>query len=906
MLSLTRVNAGQASSYYTADDYYLQEVGHWYGQLSQALGYTGTIKENDFQNLIEGIDPKGRFEIQHGGKDNIHTAGVDLTFSAPKSVSIAGLVLDNKVVIDAHSKAVNTTLSYIEKNYTNVRVKEHGQVHTEHTGNLLVAKFQHMSSRELDPQLHTHCLVMNFTAKGNGDIRAMDYREIYDSKMLLGQIYRSELAANLKELGYTIESNSKGLFEIKGIPSELANEFSTRSEQISQRFEELKERFPTANHAELKAMAAIDTRKVKAEPSMEELKQSWNERIAKLNINKQYLSDKLTSHRTNSNTNINNVIDKAILIATEHEAVVRAEDILRVATKISLGEYRVNELQATLDNNCNIIKLDNKNYTTLDIADIERKIVSQVLEGQGNALGISEAYVQNQIHHYEADNGFKLTNGQRQAVVHILGSKDMILGIQGDAGTGKTTMLDVVRTIANKSDLEVMGLSFTGKAASEIEDASQIQSRTIASLIGSGDTLKSKLVVIDEASMLSIKDIQSLLDRCDDKTKLVLIGDTKQLQTIGQGKIFSSLQEKGVINTVHMSEVQRQNDPDYKDVVDNFSAKKIDVAFAKLEQKNQIREIQNRDDRLSAITKEYLTKPKETIIVTAINKDREALNDMIREELRNIGVINSNEIVYLTRDTKNLIGVEKFYNENYSIGDVVIANKDKIFGKAGSEAKIIEVNRESNSLKVRSTIDGRQSTIDLKHHGGDLQLYTEKSKAFAEGDKILFLKNDKGLGVKNGQTGYITGISKDNMLNIKMDNNKELKVNPNTQYRYIGHGYALTDYKSQGQTQRHVIYHADTDRVVNYNQAYVGITRGKESVKIYTNDKIALIEHVKQEQQKTTTLDHNLKLATSPNKKRLQEITGRVPSTRDKVNSLNKSSFKELNPTVQRDVSIER
>ena len=95
---------------------------------------------------------------------------------------------------------------------------------------------------------------------------------------------------------------------------------------------------------------------------------------------------------------------------------------------------------------------------------------------------------------------------------------------------------------------------------------------------------------------------------------------------------------------------------------------------------------------------------------------------------------------------------------------------------------------------------------------------------------------------------------------------------------------------------------ADDDMVFSLRP----ITRGKESVKIYTNDKIALIEHVKQEQQKTTTLDHNLKLATSPNKKRLQEITGRVPSTRDKVNSLNKSSFKELNPTVQRDVSIER
>ena len=96
------------------------------------------------------------------------------------------------------------------------------------------------------------------------------------------------------------------------------------------------------------------------------------------------------------------------------------------------------------------------------------------------------------------------------------------------------------------------------------------------------------------------------------------------------------------------------------------------------------------------------------------------------------------------------------------------------------------------------------------------------------------------------------------MLSVKLDNNKEISVNPNTQYNYMSHGYALTDYKSQGQTAKHVIYHADTDKGVNFNQAYVGITRGKESVTIYTNDKATLLEAVKQEQAKTTTLDYNI------------------------------------------------
>lgn len=906
MLSLTRVNAGQAGTYYKADDYYLQDdVGQWHGQLTTALGYMGSIKEKDFQSLITGVDPKERFEIQSGGKEHIHTAGVDLTFSAPKSVSIAGLVLDDKKIIQAHNKAVGDTLDYIEKHYANVRIKEDGKVHTEHTGNMLAAKFQHVSSRELDPQLHTHCLVMNFTAKENGDIRAMDFGEIYDSKMLLGQIYRSELACNLKALGYEIESDSKGLFEIKGMPSELISEFSIRSGQIKERFEELKQQFPTANYAELKAMATIDTRKVKDEPSMDELKKSWDERIQ--GINKQKLAHELISNKEKVGSDINMIINRAVNIATEHEAVAKREDILRVATKISLGEYRVSELQKALDKNENIIKLDDKSYTTVEIANLERQIVGQVIDGRGKVGGINEVQIQSGIHHYEANQGFKLTDGQKQAVVHVFNSENRIIAIQGDAGTGKTTMLDVVRTIAEKENKEVVGLSFTGKAASEIEQASQIKSRTIASLIGSKDDLKGKLVMIDEASMLSIKDMDALLQRCDSSTKVVLIGDTKQLQTIGQGKIFSSLQEKGVIDVVRMSEVQRQKDPEYKDIVDKLGAKQIEEAFTRLNDRGLVREVSNRDERLVNIMQDYLQKPKDTIIVTAVNKDREELNQMIRGQLKQNNVVRDNEIGYVTRDVKSLLGEEKFYAENYAVGDIVISNKADVMGKSGTEAKIMAVDKDKNVIRIHS-FDNKKLDIDLKQHGSDLQVYTEKSKSFAEGDKILFLKNDNGLGVKNGQTGYITQI--DNAMTVKMDNGKELQFNPNTQYKYIGYGYALTDYKSQGQTARHVIYHADTDRGVNFNQAYVGITRGKESVTIYTNDKTTLMENVKHEQQKTTTLDHEVQSAKVMSMNKLNEIASRVPSIKhsDMVNDKmdNKSFEKSGNLTIQRDKGFER
>lgn len=883
MLSLTRVNSGQASTYYTADDYYLQDAnGYWRGELGVNLGYTGPIKEQDFQALILGKDNANpsRFEIQAGGKEHKHSAGVDMTFSAPKSVSIASLVLDDARILEAHTAAVNKTLDYIEQQYTNVRVREGDTLRTEHTGNMLAGIFQHVSSRELDPQLHTHCLVMNITMNKDGQYRAMDYAEIYDTKMFLGQMYRSELAANLKELGYQIESDSKGLFELKGVPQKIIDEFSTRAEQINQRFEELKAEFPNANYAELKAQATIETRKVKDEPSIDELKQSWDKRMDDYIVTKEEIIHDMNNQPESQIPKLDKeqIIEYAVRIATEHEAVAKESDVLRVAAKLGMGEFRVDELKTTLLESKEVIHLNDKEYTTFAIAEMERKIVEQVIDGHGQASSMEKIDVRGGVLDYEIANGFKLTDGQREAVMHVLSSGDRIIAIQGDAGTGKTTMLDTVRSIAEKENIEVIGLSFTGKAASEIEEASQIPSRTIASFMGGQEDLKNKLVVIDEASMLSIKDLSGLLNRCDENTKVVLIGDTKQLQTIGQGKIFSSLQEKEVIDVVRMSEVQRQKDPEYKDVVDKLGAKQITAAFDKLNELGRITQIPDRDTRLNEITKAYLENAKDTIIVTATNLDREELNRMIRDELRQAGALKSVDKDYVTREVKSLRGEDKYYSENYSKGEIIVANSEAVLGKAGAEATITNVDHVKNAITVNDGISSH--VLDLKEHGGDLQLYKQTSREFANGDKILFLKNDKGLEVKNGQTGYISGMNKNGTLQVKMDNGKELQFNPNTQYKYITHGYALTDYKSQGQTERHVIYHANAEKKndVNFNQAYVGITRGKESVTIFTNDTEKLLKAVQAEQVKTSTLDHNLATAKASVQSRLEEIASRIPS----------------------------
>ena len=486
---------------------------------------------------------------------------------------------------------------------------------------------------------------------------------------------------------------------------------------------------------------------------------------------------------------------------------------------------------------------------------IERSIVSSVVNGKNTMEPAKDSDVMREVMSYEIKKGFQLTSGQKSAIDHVLKSEDSILAIQGDAGTGKTTMMEVVKNYCDRHNQEIIGLSFTGKATAEIEDATGIKSQTISKLVNGEDNLHGKIVVVDEASMLSLRDMKAILDKSNDKTKLVLLGDTKQLQAIGQGQIFSTLQEKNIISTVRMSEIQRQQDKDYLDATTALSNKQIDYAMNKLTDK--IFESKNYNDRIGTITDKYLQNPKDTIIVTASNKDKDVLNHQIRTKLIQTQRVNDDGLTYTTKESKNIGTTEKHFASSFAIGDIVIANNKAVVGKSGAEGVVGEINLQKNTVTLY-TPDHKKHVVDLKHHGSHLQVYTHERKEFAVGDKIIFLKNDKGLGVKNGQTANVIALDKEtNQMTVKTEKG-ELKFNPNTQYAYIAHGYAITDYKSQGQTAKHVIYHADTDKGINFNQAYVAITRGKQSVEIYTNDKAEFKKQVYDEQRKTSTLDHQL------------------------------------------------
>ena len=255
MLTIATITPKQGEWYYKQENYYSKGAAlsnsEWWGRGAATLGLSGHIGDDQsYKNVINGKSPDGTKSLREkpksrkaGEKQPNERAGVDLTFSAPKSVSLACLVGGDKRLEEAHRTAVKRTLELIEKRYAQTRVKGK-RVKTD---NLTVAMWHHDTSRELDPHLHTHCVVMNATQLPNGFWQSRTDENLYYNKILLGRFYRNELAVECQKLGYEIESHPKELFEIKGYTREQIEGFSKRHEQILNKLAEIGAKATTEN-----------------------------------------------------------------------------------------------------------------------------------------------------------------------------------------------------------------------------------------------------------------------------------------------------------------------------------------------------------------------------------------------------------------------------------------------------------------------------------------------------------------------------------------------------------------------------------------------------------------------------------------------------------------------------------
>jgi conjugative relaxase-like TrwC/TraI family protein len=834
MLSIRNLESSkQAPIYFAKDDYYHGSTQHqpsmWWGRGARMLGLEGEVERDAFEKALEGELPGDRGVGRKAGSER--RPGFDLTFSAPKSVSLLALVHRSDDVVRAHESAVSEALAFMEKEAALTRATSDGVTRDEMTNNLVVARFSHDTSRDLDPQLHSHCVVINATRREDGQWRSISNERIYALKMVGGAIYRARLAVELQKIGYELErTHADGRFEVRGFKEQLEH-FSTRRAAIE---EALTER--GLEGAIAAKQAALFTREAKKEVDRAELLDAWRSRADEIAI-----SFPEPSPKSHSRTLAREAADRAVGFAIDHlserRAVFDERRVLALALGRATGSATFRDVNAALERYIESRDLVEERgptrntlraFTTEKTLATERALVASVLLQQGERDSILTPE-----HSRKALDDFQLTDGQRSAVELILSTQDGVVGVQGYAGTGKTTALSVVRSLAEEAGYEVRGFAPSAAAAAVLENEAGIPSQTVASHLIEGDRRASgpELWIVDEASMLGNKDALRIIEtarRAD--ARLVLVGDWDQLPSVDAGAPFRLLAKQGMA-LASMDEILRQRDPILRLAVEKTIARtneELDLLAP------VIHEIPDRSRRLDAVARAYLEQgPDESVLVlTSSNADRRALNERIREGLVAEGRLSGREHKTEILSGKGLTMAEAEESANYRVGDVVRFERAyKRLGIEKGEYLLVQaIDPASNTIMLAGKTVGWRPHREVR-----VEVYEKESRGLAVGDRIRWTRNDRAAARRNGELARVTQVHADYAIVIA--NGKEQRIHFGAD-RHWDHAYASTVHAAQGRTADSVIVHIDSARseISGHESWYVGLSRARDGVRVFTDD----------------------------------------------------------------------
>jgi conjugative relaxase-like TrwC/TraI family protein len=784
-----------------------------------------------------------------------HRAGWDATFSAPKSVSLTALVGGDDRVRVAHRESVRAALSELER-YTQARI---GNIRApETTGKFAAATFEHDTARPVEgyaaPQLHTHAVIFNVTERDNGQTRALQPQELFASQSYATNVYRSELAVRLKDLGYTIERGEYGQPEIKGYTKEYMEANSLRREQVKDHLRASGLDGPAA--AQIAAHRTRDSKELK---TPEEVLRQHRELAAQHG----HQADRVVAEARQQGQQHAHSPDKAAQVSVtyardhlfERSAVESERSIMTAALGRSMGEANFAQVRQEFNKRVQTgefrapepnsrqhgPKHAGQQYTTAAMLRMERETIGQMQEG--NRRGFSDPMlVPADIRIATEDRHPKLNAGQRQAVDEIFLSREKIVGLDGVAGAGKTTTLAVVREGAEQAGYKVEGFAPTSGAAKNLGGAG-IETKTLQAHLARGqrpDTGELRLYVMDESSLASTKQMHEFVRRLHPNDRVLLVGDTRQHESVEAGRIFAQLQDAGM-KTVKLEEIVRQRDPELKQTVEQLARGQVGEAIAGMERQGRIHEVPGHEDRIAAIAKEYAKSPDNTLVVSPDNRSRAQINQAIHAELQAKGVVGREEHraqVLVTR--QDLTGADRAWAARYNEGDVLRysrGSKETGIGK-GEYARVKSVDADSNRLTVERK-DGTEQSYDPRRQQG-VSVYREQERAFSVGDRVQLTAPSRDLKLANREQGTVEGIGQDGRMSLKMDGGRQVEID-SLKYPHLDHGYAVTSHSSQGQTADRVLIHVDTELgakdLLNNRMAYVAVSRGAHDAQIFTNDR---------------------------------------------------------------------
>jgi len=751
------IQPGAIEDYYSQGNDRIPSV--WLGSAAAELGLSEAVNREEHIKTLMGFDPKsGEALVQGAGADRRYC--LDLTFSAPKSVSIAwtlGSDETRQAIEAAQQRAVAKTLEFIEQNFELARrgSNSNGSVCYKEKVKLLAAAFLHGSSREQDMQIHSHLMLQNMAQRADGSWGAIEPKQIFEWKLSLGAIYRAEEAQAMTEVGFKIEADGDS-FRIDGIPKELEEEFSRRRVQIEAALDE--KGFSGGKASE---MAALNTRRGKEVLDNEVLRADWEERAFAYGVTREVVESLKARGRQGIESSTLN--RKALLQSlTETESIFQEKDLWRATavgmSHLGLGLEKVTQEIEEAKKDPEMVRLRGKDgktyYTTREVLKTEKEILAMAEAGKTDQSHLLEkTRVDASVVRYEYRKGFFLSEEQKEAIRHMTNDVGLLQIVQGHAGAGKSTALTPVREAYEAAGFEVVGCALQGKTAAGLQSSTEIKSQTIHSLLNELEGYdredgirveptraldKKTVIVVDEAAMVGTRLLHRLQSQADKAgAKLILVGDEAQVPPVSAGSPFRSL--KKTVGAVELTENRRQKKEWQQEASREIRKGSVRDALMRYAKEQMIEVVATKEDAIRTNVGNWNRsfdpdKPADVILTSFRREDTALQNQAAREKMKERGILGPAEVTLLVRD------------------------------------------RTGQSKGKRD---------------------------FSQGDRIAFGKNDRKVGVMNGENGTVERIEKDKQgeweFRIKKDDGKIVTFSPSA-YSQIDHGYAITINKSQGMT----------------------------------------------------------------------------------------------------------
>lgn len=785
MMSIGSVkSAGSAGNYYTdKDNYYV--IGsmdeRWQGKGAEALGIDGkAVDKALFTELLKGKLPDGSdlTRIQDGA--NKHRPGYDLTFSAPKSVSVMAMLGGDKRLIDAHNQAVTEAVRQLET-LAATRVMTDGKSETVLTGNLIVAKFNHDTNRNQEPQIHTHAVVINATQNGDkwqslgtDKIGKTGFIEnVYANQIAFGKLYREAFKPLVEKLGYETEVVGKhGMWEMKGVPVEP---FSTRSQEV---------REAAGPDASLKSrdVAALDTRKSKEAIDPAEKMVEWMNTLKETGFDIRGYREAADARAAElarapaapvntDGPDITDVVTKAIAGLSDRKVQFTYADLLartvgQLEAKDGVFELARKGIDAAIERE-QLIPLDREkglftsNIHVLD--ELAVKALSQEVQRQNHVSVTPDASVVRQVPFSDA--------------VSVLAQDRPVMGIVSGQGgaTGQRERVAELTLMAREQGRDVHILAADNRSRDFLAGDVRLAGETVTgkSALQDGTAfIPGGTLIVDQAEKLSLKETISLLDGAMRHNVQVLLSDSGKRS--GTGSALTVLKDSGV-NTYRWQ-------GGHQTTADIISEPDKGARYSRLAQEFAV----------------SVREGQESVAQISGTREQSVLNGLIRDSLRHEGVLGEKDttITALTPvwlDSKSR-GVRDYYREG------MVMERWDPENRTHDRFVIDRVTASSNMLTLKDR-DGVR--LDLKVSAVDSQwtLFRAETLPVAEGERLAVLGKIPDTRLKGGESITVMKVE-DGQLTVQRPGQKTTQTLAVGAFDgiKIGHGWVESPGRSVSET----------------------------------------------------------------------------------------------------------